>query len=186
MKMNENEYIPKDERKKILLLSDDMRMFSGVGTMSREIVSGTAHHYNWFQIGAAIKHPEQGKVVDVSDDINKAIGITDSFVKVLPNNGYGDPDLVRFLMNAEKPDAILIYTDPRFFTWFFNMSHEIRRQIPIFYYNIWDDLPYPMYNRSYYQSCDLLMAISKQTYNINKQVLGEGEYTEINKERNYE
>ena len=31
-------YIPKDKRKKILLLSDDIRVTSGVGTMSREIV----------------------------------------------------------------------------------------------------------------------------------------------------
>ena len=32
-------YIPKKDRKKILLLSDDIRMHSGVATMSREIVS---------------------------------------------------------------------------------------------------------------------------------------------------
>ena len=32
---------PKREKKKILLLSDDLRMSSGVGTMSREIVLGT-------------------------------------------------------------------------------------------------------------------------------------------------
>jgi len=36
---------PKD-RKTILLLSDDLRMFSGISTMSREFVLGTAHYYN--------------------------------------------------------------------------------------------------------------------------------------------
>jgi glycosyltransferase involved in cell wall biosynthesis len=41
------------------------------------------------------------------------------------------------------------------------------------YLNIWDDLPAPMYNESYYESCDTLLAISKQTENINKIVLGE-------------
>jgi len=183
MVINGHKYIPKEQRKKILLLSDDLRMFSGVGTVSREMVTGTAHHYNWFQIGAAIEHPDRGKIIDLSDDTNKQIGITDSYVKVLPNNGYGDPDLIRFIMRSEKPDAILIYTDPRFFVWFFHMSHEIRQQIPIFYYNIWDDLPYPMYNRPYYRSCDLLMSISKQTYNLNKQILGKNNYKEINKER---
>ena len=40
-------YIPKDQRKKILLLSDDIRTSSGVGVMSREIVLSTAHHFNW-------------------------------------------------------------------------------------------------------------------------------------------
>jgi len=29
-----------------------------------------------------------------------------------------------------------------------------------------------MYNRAFYESCDLLMSISKQTYNINKWVVG--------------
>jgi glycosyltransferase involved in cell wall biosynthesis len=41
------------------------------------------------------------------------------------------------------------------------------------YLNIWDDLPAPLYNKSYYESCDTLMAISKQTLNINRMVLGD-------------
>jgi hypothetical protein len=45
-------YIPKDQRKKILFLADDMRVTSGVGTMAREIIEGTAHHFNWVQVGA--------------------------------------------------------------------------------------------------------------------------------------
>jgi hypothetical protein len=52
------------------------------------------------------------------------------------------------------------------------MEHEIRQQIPIFYLNIWDDLPDPKYNRDYYRSCDALFAISKQTFGINYRVLG--------------
>ena len=47
-------------KRTIMLLSDDLRMSSGVGTMSREIVLGTLQHYNWVQIGGAIKHPEAG------------------------------------------------------------------------------------------------------------------------------
>ena len=60
----------------------------------------------------------------------------------------------------------MIYTDPRFWIWLYQMEHEIRQHIPIFYYNIWDDLPYPMWNEPYYESCDLIMNISKQTHNI--------------------
>jgi len=41
------------------------------------------------------------------------------------------------------------------------------------YLNIWDDLPAPIYNKPYYESCDTLLAISKQTANINRLVLGE-------------
>ena len=38
-------------KKKILLLSDDLRMSSGVGTMSKEFVLGTIHHFDWFHGG---------------------------------------------------------------------------------------------------------------------------------------
>ena len=54
-------------KKKILLLSDDLRMSSGVGTMSKEFVLGTLQHYDWVQIGGAIKHPEDGKIVNMND-----------------------------------------------------------------------------------------------------------------------
>ena len=37
-------------KKKILLLSDDLRMHSGIGTMSRFFVMGTLHKYDWVQI----------------------------------------------------------------------------------------------------------------------------------------
>ena len=153
-------------KKKILLLSDDLRMSSGVGTMSREIVFGTVHKYDWVQIGGAIKHPDEGNIANLSEEVQKATDIDDAYVKVYPVSGYGNEDIIRELLNSEKPDAILIYTDPRFWVWLFQMEHEIRQQLPIFFYTIWDDLPYPMYNQWYYESCDLKMAISKQTYNI--------------------
>ena len=54
-------YIPKDQRKKILLMCDDIRTHSGIGTVAREIVVHTAHHFNYVNVGAAIDHPEAGK-----------------------------------------------------------------------------------------------------------------------------
>jgi glycosyltransferase involved in cell wall biosynthesis len=58
------------------------------------------------------------------------------------------------------------------------MEHEIRTKIPLLYLNIWDgaglvgDTPTdPMWNKEAYASCDLLMAISKQTYGINHRIL---------------
>lgn len=165
-------YIPKDQRKKILLLSDDMRTTSGIGVMSREIVEGTAHRFNWVQVGAGINHPEIGKIVDMSEATKNETGVEDANVKIYPYNGYGDSRIIRHLMEVEKPDAILHFTDPRYWIWLYQMEHEIRQKMPLMYYNIWDDLPYPMYNKDYYRSCDSLFSISKQTYNINKQVLG--------------
>ena len=166
-------YVKKEDRKKILLLCDDIRMHSGVATMAREIVVGTAHHFNWVNIGGAIKHPDEGKGFDLSPDVNKQTGISDADVKVYATSGYGNQDLVRGIMNQEKPDAILLFTDPRYWTWMFEMEREIRQTTPIFYLNIWDDYPTPLYNKAFYESCDLLMSISKQTKNINELVLGD-------------
>jgi len=164
-------YIPKDKRKKVLLLCDDLRMHSGIATMAREFVVGSAHHFNWFQIAAAVKHEQTGQVLDISEDVNKQIGIEDSEVKLRPNNGYGDAKLVREVIKQEAPDAIFIFTDPRYWTWLFEIEREIRSQIPIVWLNIWDDYPAPMYNKQYYNSVDALLAISQQTKVINELVL---------------
>ena len=168
---NSFKYLPKEQRKKILLICDDIRVHSGVATVGREIVIQTSQHFNWVNIGGAIKHPEEGKRLDLSQSTNEAIGITDSSVTMYPVNDYGNPDILRNLIKFEKPDAIMLITDPRYFLWLFAMENEIRKSIPIAYLNIWDDYPAPLYNKPYYEACDLLMGISKQTVNINKLVL---------------
>ncbi len=154
------------KKKKILLLSDDLRMTSGIATMSKEIVMGTIHKYDWVQLGAAITHPEYGKIVDVNDDIRKRTGVEDANLKIIPYNGYGDIGILRKLIDEEKPDAILHFTDPHYWQWLYDAEHEIRQHTPILFYHIWDDLPDPMYNRNYYESCDWIGCISKQTYGI--------------------
>jgi glycosyltransferase involved in cell wall biosynthesis len=166
-------YIPKKDRKKILLLTDDIRVHSGVAQIGREMVINTCHHYNWVQLAGAVQHPEKGKRVDISENNNQLAGIDDSSVILYPTDGYGNPDLLRQIINLEKPDAIFLITDPRYFTWVFQMENEIRKHIPIVYLNIWDSLPAPAYNREFYESCDALFGISKQTVNINKVVLGD-------------
>ena len=157
-------------KKKILLLSDDLRRSSGVGVLPKEYVLGTLHHYDWVQVGGAIKHPDAGKIIDMNDSVRKDTGIEDAYLKIYPTSGYGNPELIRELLNREKPDAILHYTDPRFWGWLYEMEHEIRQNIPIYYYNIWDDWPAPHYNENFYESCDLIMNISKQTVSIVKDV----------------
>ena len=175
-------YIKKEERKTILFLADDMRLPSGIGTQTRELILKNAHRYNFVHVGAAINHPEAGKILDISADINKELNITDSSVLIYPYNGYGDPDLVRLLLQRHKVDAIVHFTDPRYWIWLYRMAAEIRQLIPIVYYHIWDDLPAPHYNRPYYESCDLLMGISKQSNNIARLVLGKGNYVDLDKD----
>ena len=153
-------------KKKIMLFSDDLRMSSGIGTMSKEFVLGTCHHFDWVQVGGAIKHPEAGKVVNMDQTVRDETGVEDAKLTIYPIDGYGNQELLRELWVREKPDAIMHYTDPRFWRWLYDMEHEIRQQMPIFYYNIWDDWPAPKYNEFFYESCDLIMNISKQTVAI--------------------
>jgi len=166
-------YLPQNERKKILLICDYLRVYSGIATVAREIVLNTSQHFNWVQVAGAINHPDKGKRLDLSGDTNNNTGLTDASVVMYPVDGYGDANLIRQLIQIEKPDAIFLITDPRYFMWLFQIENEIRRKIPIVYLNIWDDYPAPMYNRPFYEACDALLGISKQTVNINKLVLGE-------------
>jgi hypothetical protein len=151
----------KPKKKKILLISDDLRMHSGVATQSKEMVLGTIHKYDWVQVAAAIKHPDAGKIFDLSQEITKETGVEDASVKLYPNDGYGNPDLIRELLIREQPDAIMIFTDPRFFGWLGYVGKDIVSD--------------PHWNEPFYRSCDLMLSISKQTYGINKRILSDYE-----------
>ena len=166
-------YVPKGQRKKLLMLSDDIRTQSGVANMAREIVTNTAHHFNWINVGGAVNHPDHGKGYDLSKDVDDQMGLKDSDVKVIAQKGYGNTEVIRSIINQEKPDGIVHFTDPRYWVWLYHMENEIRQKMPMIFYTIWDDLPYPMWNRDFYRSDDMLLCISKQTKNIVKNVLRE-------------
>ena len=87
-------YLPQNERKKILLICDDIRVHSGVATIAREMVLNTAQHFNWVNIGGAINHPDQGKRLDLSQDTNQNTGLIDTSVILYPTNGYGDTNFI--------------------------------------------------------------------------------------------
>ena len=102
-------------KKKILLMSDDIRVPSGVGTMSKKLVLGTLDKYDWVQIGGAVKHPEAGKIFDLSEEVQKQEGIDSAYLKVYPVDGYGNENIMREVINLEGGvDGILHFTDPRF------------------------------------------------------------------------
>jgi len=92
-KINKVSTIEKRKKKKILLLSDDLRMSSGVGTMSKEFVFGTLDKFDWVQVAGAIKHPEEGKIVDMNDAVRRETGVKDASLKIYPISGYGNQDL---------------------------------------------------------------------------------------------
>ena len=96
---NSYKAIPKEQRKKILLMCDDIRYHSGVANMAREIVVNSAHHFNWVNVGAALNHPEAGKVLDLSASVNESKGLEDASVYIYPSSGYGTPAFVRTILD---------------------------------------------------------------------------------------
>ena len=141
-------------KKKILLLSDDLRMSSGVGTMSKEFVLGTLHKYDWAQIGGAIKHPENGKRVDMNQVAREETGVEDATLTIYPTDGYGNPDSLRQIMSLEKPDAILHYTDPRFWRWLYDMENPFEK------INSYDNLDITMKPYSFLDNEEMLDAFN--------------------------
>ena len=77
-------------------------------------------------------------------------------------------EVVERIIATEKPDAILIFTDPRFFTWLFEMEDEIHQICPIAWWHVWDNYPAPEFNRSMYEATDLINCHSYLTYEICK------------------
>ena len=108
-------YIPKDKRKKILLICDDIRVHSGVATVAKEIVMHTCQHFNWVNVAGAIKHPEKGKRLDISADTAKFANVEDPSVFLYCVDGYGSTQEIHNIIQMEKPDAIMLFTDPRYF-----------------------------------------------------------------------
>lgn len=162
-------------KKKIFLLTDDIMSPSGVGTIAKEIVFGTVNEFDWVQLAAGLNSPEHGKVVDLSEFIEQETGVSDVYVKQYKHNGYFSFDAFFQILELEKPDCVLLFTDPRHFMEFWPHEHTIRSQfkIPIIYKSIWDSELVPLWNEPFYNSCDLLLAINKQTHFIHKQLLKE-------------
>ena len=148
------------KKRKILLLSDHALSTSGVGCQSRFLMDGLIQTGNWEvrQLGAAIKH-ENYEPVAVSPD----------FI-IKPVDGFGNPDMIRQILVTEKPDVILLFTDPRFFLWLWEMEDEIHQVCPIAYWHVWDNYPLPDFNKVLYDSTDLINCHSYLTYNIVKEM----------------
>lgn len=141
---------------KILLLSDHALSSSGVGVQSRHLIEGLIKKGCWTfrQFGAAIKHADYRTIVVNEDFIIK------------PVDGFGDPNLLRVTLASEKPDAIFLFTDPRFFVWLFEMEDEIHQTCPIVWWHVWDNYPKPTYNAPLYEATDLINCHSYLTYSI--------------------
>jgi len=156
---------------KVLAIGDHPFLPSGVGHQCKLIYKALVESgdFEVFSFGGAVSHQErQVKQVDPYGEA----------WKVLPVDGYGTPDLVRSFLLQEKPDMLWFMTDPRFYGWLWQMEDEVRPHIPMVYYHVWDNYPYPMYNKPLYDSTDAILSISKLTHDIVTEVGGDHIYKE--------
>lgn len=150
-------------KKKVLVLSDHPFSFSGVGIQTRYFIEAIlkSGKYQVMALGGAIKHADYRPV--------KTEEYGDDFI-VHPVDGYGNPDLIRSVVRAFRPDVVWFMTDPRFWEWLWQMEDEIRPLCPMVYYHVWDNYPYPQFNKPFYLSNDHIVNISKVTDDIVKTV----------------
>ena len=146
-------------KKKIIVLSDHALSPSGVGVQTKHLIEGLAKtgKYTFRQLGAAMKHRNYSTVVVNEDFIIK------------PVDGFGNPELIRKIIITEKPDAFLIFSDPRFFKWFFNIEDEIHQTCPILWWHVWDNRPTPKFNYPLYEATDAINCHSHLTYEMCKE-----------------
>ena len=152
-----------EKRIKVLTLGDMPLSTSGVANQSKNMIEALLEtgKFEVFSLGGAIKHP-QYKVIMTEE--------WGDLWKILPVDKFGTKDLVRSVLWREKPDILWFMTDPRFWGWLWEMDTEIRANVPMVYYHVWDNYPYPKFNKKFYESNDVIVSISKLTNDIVKNV----------------
>lgn len=147
------------EKIKVFVISDHPMAPSGVGTQTKYIINALIKtgRYKFICLGGAIKHNDYKP--------QKVEGFGDDWI-IQPVDGYGTPEMVRSIIWNERPDILWFMTDPRFWGWLWQIENEVRKNIPMVYYHVWDNYPYPNFNKKFYDSNDVIASISKVTHDI--------------------
>ena len=148
-----------EKRIKILTLGDMPLSTSGVGNQTKYMIEALldSGKFEVFSLGGAMKHPQYKMIkTDKWGDL----------WKILPVDQFGTKEMVRSVLWREKPDIVWFMTDPRFWGWLWEIENEIRLNVPMVYYHVWDNYPYPKFNEKLYNSNDVIVTISKLTDDI--------------------
>jgi glycosyltransferase involved in cell wall biosynthesis len=148
---------------KVLTISDHPLSPSGVGTQTRNVIESllATNKFQFNCLAGAVKHNSYQPV--------RTEEWGDEWT-IYPVDGYGNPEVIRSMIRSYKPDMLWFMTDPRFFAWLWEMEDEVRPIMPLVYYHVWDNYPYPTFNKNFYDSCDVVATISKVTDDIVKTV----------------
>ena len=128
------------KKTKILTISDHPLSPSGVGTQTKYVIEALLKtgRYQVISLGGAMKHPDYRP--------QKHEPWQDDWV-IYPVDGYGNHEIVRSIIQKERPDVLWFMTDPRFYEWLWEIEDEVRALVPMVYYHVWDNFPTPIYNK---------------------------------------
>jgi len=157
-----------EKKIKILTLGDHPLSPSGVGTQTRYVIEGMLQtgRYQFLSLGGAMHHEEYQP--------QKTEEYQDDWI-IFPVDGYGTQEQIRGILRQHRPDILWFMTDPRFYGWLWAIDNEVRTHVPMIYYHVWDNYPYPNFNRPSYLSNDRIVCISKVTHDIVQNVAPEVE-----------
>ena len=148
-----------DKKITVMTISDHPLLPSGVGIQTKYIIEALLKtgKFRVLSLGGAIEHAtyEPSQTEEWGEDWT-----------IFPIKGYGDQQKIRQFLLQFKPDILYFMTDPRFYEWLWHMEDEIRTNVPMIYYHVWDNYPYPVFNNKYYSSNDKIATISKVTSDI--------------------
>jgi glycosyltransferase involved in cell wall biosynthesis len=151
------------KKTKVFVISDHPYAPSGVGTQTKYIIETLLQtgRFQIFCFGGAVKHDnyQPQRTQEWGEDLT-----------IFPVDGYGNQEMVRSMISQHRPDILWFMTDPRFYEWLWDMENEIRPNLPMVYYHVWDNYPYPKFNKNFYESTDVIATISKVTDDIVKTV----------------
>ena len=145
--------------KKIITISDHPLSPSGVGTQTKYVIEALLNtgKFDVVSLGGAVKHQ--------SYEPKKVEGFKGEWL-IFPVDGYGNPQLIQTFIREHRPDILYFMTDPRFYEWLWAIDDSIRANLPMVYYHVWDNYPYPQFNQVFYESTDVIATISKVTSDI--------------------
>ena len=134
-----------EKKIKVFVLADSPLAPSGVGIQTRYMIEGLLKtgRYQFVCFAGAIQHNDYKPIT------------TEEYGEdwiIFPVDGYGNPEIIRSLLQKEKPDLLWFMTDPRFYGWLWEIENEVRANIPMVYYHVWDNKPAPGFNKIYYDS----------------------------------
>lgn len=143
-------------RKTILLVSDHLLVHSGVGIQSKLLAEGLVKLGKWRVVQiAAMPNVPKVEIIEYGE-----------YIKLYQTHDFGDMSQFKRISNIEKPDVMIIFSDPHRFDWVFSNIEKINKTCPIIYWHVWDSGPAPHYLKTLYNLFQGINCISKKTFDM--------------------